>query len=223
MAAGASALRDAHPAMANLRSAAIRLGSAPPDELARWMRERLEELGGLAGRLSADAWPVVSQAARVVTVSRSSAVAAVLEGAMGRGWTGEVVVLDGTPSGGGVEQAGRLAAAGLRVRSQPDGTAPGWLDGDVVVVCGADAVARTRFVNATGTRALLELAAAAGRPAWLVADRAKDLPEEILDELLRRSRRAGEGGPGRSWPVLEAVPTALLSGRVDGRGAGPVC
>lgn len=223
LADGAIVLEDAHPAMANLRAAAIRLRESPPDAVEPWARGRLAELDDLRERLAAGGWLVVSRAARVVTVSRSSAVAAVLEGAARRGWTGEVVVLDGTPSGGGADQAERLAAAGLRVRSQPDAAAPVWLEGRAVVVCGADAVAPSRFVNATGTRALLELAAAAGRPAWMVADRAKDLPEEILDDLLGRSRRVAEAGPGRRWGVLEAVPTALLSGRVDGRGGGALC
>jgi translation initiation factor 2B subunit (eIF-2B alpha/beta/delta family) len=133
-----------------------------------------------------------------------------------------VVVLDGTSAGGGPDQARRLCDAGVDARSQPDGRAPVWLGDGAVVVTGADAVGPARFVNAAGTRSMLELAAAAGVRAWLAADPAKDLPEEVLDDLLDRVRTVRQDGPGREWPVLEAIPLALVAERVDGRRR-PLC
>ena len=211
LATHAAGLVEAHPVMGNIRGFARRVRELEPDELAAWMRRRLDGLGGLGERLAEAAWPHLAPASRAVTVSRSSAVEAVMSGARGRGWTGEVVVLDGAPSGGGPEQAERVGGI-----SQPDATAPRWLDGeDIVVITGADAVADERFVNASGTRALLELAERRGVPRLLVADRGKDVAEEDLDAMLTAARCASEPGSARAWPVFEAVQCSLLTLRLS--------
>jgi translation initiation factor 2B subunit (eIF-2B alpha/beta/delta family) len=150
----------------------------------------------------------------VVTISRSSAVAAVIEGIWRRGWRGETVVLDGSPAGGGADQAARLAETIDHVWSQPDATAPRWLEGDkVVVLVGADAVSRRRVINVCGTAALAELARSRSIPFFVVADSGKDLPDPELDELLAAGPTATEHGPDRRWAVFEAVSGALVTER----------
>ncbi|MEJ2580948.1 MAG: hypothetical protein P8127_04805 [Acidobacteriota bacterium] len=154
-----------------------------------------------------------SMAAWMAAISRSSAVAAVVEGAWQRGWKGSVAVLDGTAAGRGAEQAERLACSGTAV-AQPDAAAPELLDRDaVVVLIGADAIGRTRFVNATGTAALLEAARAQSVETVLVADTGKVVEEGVVDEIVARSPRHREA-PDLEWPIFEAVPLALVSVRV---------
>jgi len=213
--AGAALLAAGQPAMANLRALAAVAARADPPGFGEHIEARAAALAALPRRLADAAWGTVAGAARLVTLSRSSAVAAVVVGARGRGWQGTVVVLDGSEGGRGREQAAALAASGPTL-SQPDATAPRWLEGAAVVVAvGADAVGGRRFVNCVGTRALLELAAARRLLRLLVADRGKDVAEAAIDELVARAPMRREA-VGREWPLLEAVPLALVTLRLRG-------
>jgi translation initiation factor 2B subunit (eIF-2B alpha/beta/delta family) len=200
--------------MANLRSLAAHAdGAASVADFVTWLARRAQTLEQLPERLANSAWPRIESSDRVVTVSRSTAVAAVLEGAWARGWSGQAVVLDGTAAGRGQDQARHLVASGRAV-SQPDAAAPSWLEGEaVVVVVGADAVGRRRFVNCTGTRSLLELARERRVEAVLVADSGKDVDDEVVDEIVRLSPRHRES-PHREWPIFEAVPLHLVTTRI---------
>jgi len=210
LAAGVSILAEGQPAMANLRSLAAR--AADPG-FAAWLRRRAEVLAVLAQRLAANAWSHVEGSDKIVTISRSTAVAAVVEGARERGWKGLVVVLDGTATGRGGEQA-QLLSRSVRVVSQPDAAAPRWLDeSGVVVLVGADAVGPLRFINATGTRMLLELAAVRELKRVLVADTGKNVSEGIVDEIVG-SLPVHREAPDREWPVFEVAPLTLVSARV---------
>jgi len=212
---GARVLADGQPAMANLRALAVEAGEAEiAAEFATWLERRTKVLRELPQRLAANAWPRIQTIEQVVTLSRSSAVAAVLEGAWGRGWSGSVVVLDGTVSGHGADQARRLADSGTVV-AQPDAVAPVWLDlASVMVLIGADAVGEHRFVNAAGTRMLLELSRLREVETVLVADSGKDVGEEMVDEIVSRSPLHRES-PDREWPIFEAVPLDLVTTRVS--------
>ncbi len=211
---GLRMLAEGQPAMANLRSMAAWMAAveSPASCIARLAR-RAAVLEELSDRFAANAWPLVESRRMVVTISRSSAVAAVVEGAWQRGWEGSVVVLDGTAAGRGAEQAERLARSGTAI-SRPDAAAPEWLDRDaVVVLVGADAVGQTRFVNATGTAALLGAARARDVETVLVADTGKVLEEGMVDEIVARSPHHREA-PDREWPIFEAVPLELVTIRV---------
>ena len=211
---GAKLLAEGNPAMANLRSLANRAGRGDFGELAAWFEHRLRLLEKLPELFAANAWPLLETAQRVITLSRSASVAVVLEGAWERGWPGSVVVLDGTAAGRGQDQARRLAAAGEAL-SQPDASASQWLDGPrTVVLVGADAVGSLRFVNAMGTRTLLELARARGVDRMLIADTGKDIAENAVDEFLASSLRHREGAD-REWMVFEAIPVEFVSIRVS--------
>jgi translation initiation factor 2B subunit (eIF-2B alpha/beta/delta family) len=167
----------------------------------------------LPDRLVANAWPFVENSQTVVTISRSSAVAAVLEGAWRRGWDGSVVVLDGTASGRGADQARRLETSGSVV-SRPDSEASEVLkQPSVAVLVGADAVGRQRFVNSAGTGDLLTTARCAGVETVLVADSGKNVTEDVVDEILCLSPFHREA-PGHEWPIFEAIPLELVATRV---------
>ncbi len=214
---GARQLVEGQPAMANLRRLAHLLAADDLDRVARELRRRADALSGLAERLAEAAWPAVRGADRVLTLSRSSAVAAVLTGAWRRGWRGDVVVFDGSPAGGGIDQARALGSTIAGVRSQPDAAMALAFTGSATrVVVGADAVGRRRFVNVCGTRILAELAGRRKAPVVVVADDGKDLAEGELDQLLAALPTAGDGELGRRWPLFEPVPLDLVTERVAG-------
>jgi translation initiation factor 2B subunit (eIF-2B alpha/beta/delta family) len=211
---GLKMVAEGQPAMANLRSMAAWMAAVEsPASCRSRLARRAAALQELPDRLAAKAWPLVEKSAAVVTISRSSAVAAVVEGARRRGWGGSVVVLDGTASGRGADQAGRLSASGSAV-SRPDSAASEALaEPSVVVMVGADAVGRQRFVNSAGTGALLEAARHAGVEAALVADSGKDVTEDDVDDIVRLSplHRDEEG---HEWPIFEAISLDLITARV---------
>jgi translation initiation factor 2B subunit (eIF-2B alpha/beta/delta family) len=211
---GLKMLAEGQPAMANLRAMAAWMAAVEsPASCVSRLARRAAVLEELPDRLAANAWPFVKNSAAVVTISRSSAVAAVLEGAWRRGWDGSVVVLDGTASGRGADQARRLRTSGS-VTSRPDSAASEALEQPaVVVVVGADAVGRQRFVNSAGTRALLEAARRAGVDAVLVADSGKDVTEDDVDDIVRLSP-IHRDADGEAWPIFEAVPLDLVTARI---------
>jgi translation initiation factor 2B subunit (eIF-2B alpha/beta/delta family) len=211
---GLKLLAEGQPAMANLRSMATWMAAVEsPASCVSRLARRAAVLGELPDRLAAKAWPVVENSRTVVTISRSSAVAAVVEGAWQRGWQGSVVVLDGTASGRGSDQARRLCASGSAV-SRPDSAASEALEQpSVVVVVGADAVGRRRFVNSAGTGALVEAARNADVAAVLVADTGKDVTEDDVDDIVRLSPLHHDAG-GETWPIFEAVPLDVITVRV---------
>ena len=144
--------------MGNLRALAERATTGDLDGFAIWLERRLHVLRLLPQKLAESSWSRIQHSPRIITISRSSAVFAAVEGAWERGWQGSVVVLDGAPSGRGQDQAERLNRIG-EASSRPDAGAPELLEEPgVVVMVGADAVGPSSFVNAVGTRMLLELA-----------------------------------------------------------------
>lgn len=215
LSSGACRLLAGQPAMANLRNLARELARGDLASLHDWMLRRSRLLRELDERFAAAAWPLIEDAGRLLTISRSSAVAAVLEGAWHRGWRGETVVFDGSAAGGGADQAARLAERMDGVRSQPDSTMAGWLAGSgVCVLLGADAVSQDRLVNVSGSWNLLELASIRAVPVIVIADSGKDLPDGEIDEMLAASREVVEEGAGRRWPIFEAVPYEFVTDRI---------
>jgi translation initiation factor 2B subunit (eIF-2B alpha/beta/delta family) len=211
--AGADSLVVGQPAMANLRSLAAAAAEGDAEAFAEWLENRSQVLGALPERLAAAAWPLIEGRREIVTISRSTAVAAVVEGAWGSGWRGSVVVLDGTSTGRGPQQAMRLSISG-EARSLPDAAAADVLGGSgKLVVVGADAVAPEHFVNSAGTTTLLELAKVRGVERVLVADSGKDVSESVLDQIVAALPHHREE-PGREWAGFEAVPLGLISTRI---------
>ncbi len=212
---GAQKLLNGQPTMANLRNLARELVRGDVASATAWLQRRWLLLSELDERFAAAAWPVVEGAGRVLTISRSSAVASVLDGAWRRGWRGETVVFDGRAAGGGASQAAALAERMDRVRSQPDSAIAGWLTGPPsLVLIGADAVSSERLVNVGGTLNLLELAAVRAIPVIVVADSGKDLPDDEIDEVLAASPEMIEEGTWRRRPIFESAPLDLVTTRI---------
>lgn len=212
---GAERLLEGQPAMANLRNLARELARGDVASAVDWLERRWRLLSELDERFAAAAWPFVEGAGRLLSISRSSAVAAVLEGAWRRGWRGETVVFDGRATGGGVAQAAALAERMGRVRAQPDSTMAGWFAGDDVrVVVGADAISPERLVNVGGTRNLLELASVHEVPVIVIADSGKDLPDDEIDGLLAAGPEMIDDRTQRRWPIFESAPLELVTTRI---------
>jgi hypothetical protein len=191
------------------------------DEVEHILDTRREVLEHLNQRLSDAGFELVMPRSVVLTISRSSAVEAVLVGAHNRGWKGRVVVFDGTPSGCGPAQADRYREAGLEVRSLPDGAMNEVVSEDhgrSVVLVGADTVGPRRIVNAQGTGLLLETASRRGIVTVVVADTGKDVGELEIDRCIAKSRMHSELGPGRTWPVFEAFSKDLVRERLAEEG-----
>lgn len=215
LAAGARRLLEGQPAMANLRNLARVLASDRLTVTRQRLEKRSKLLAELDRRFAASAREFIEGAARIVTISRSSAVAAVLEGAWRRGWRGETVIFDGVPVGSGPDQMKRLAETMEHLQAPPDSMISEWLVGiGIKVIIGADAVSPRRLVNASGTRNLLELAAAGSVPVAVVADSGKDLPDVEIDGVVASGPVVAEEGTGRRRPIFEAIPVNLVSIRI---------
>ncbi len=208
--------------MANLRHLAETL-TAPSnlDEIENLLLQRQRVLDHLDQLLADAGAELVMSRSRVVTISRSSAVEAVLVGAFNRGWRGRVVVLDGTSSGCGPAQADRYSRVGLEVRSLPDGAmmeALAGAFGQMLALVGADAVGPRRIANAQGTALLLETASRRDIHTAIVADTGKDVGDRVVADLVEASRIEREAGPGRAWRVFEAFSRDLVRERVSELG-----
>jgi translation initiation factor 2B subunit (eIF-2B alpha/beta/delta family) len=216
LASGARRLLEGQPAMANLRNLARVLAGDRLTVTRQQLERRSKLLAELDRRFAASAREFIEGAARIVTISRSSAVAAVLEGAWRFGWRGETVIFDGVPVGSGSDQMQRLAETMEHLQAPPDSVISEWLVGiGIKVVIGADAVSPRRLVNATGTRTLLELAAAGSVPVAVVADSGKDLPDDEIDWVVASSPVVVEEGTGRRRPIFEVIPVNLVSMRIS--------
>ncbi|MEE4273148.1 MAG: hypothetical protein V2I67_15855 [Thermoanaerobaculales bacterium] len=216
LAEGAAVLRTGQPAMANLKNLARGVADGGVVAVEKRLRRRARVLADLDERLAESAWPWIEGCERVLTISRSSSVAAVLVGAWNRGWRGEVVIFDGSPAGGGAEQAERLAEMMTSVCSQPDAAMSAWFDEEgTVVVVGADAVSPRRLINVCGTAALLETAAGRQVPVVVAADSGKDLSDDELTEILQAGPVVSAPGVRRRWSLFEAVAMDLVTARVS--------
>jgi translation initiation factor 2B subunit (eIF-2B alpha/beta/delta family) len=214
LAAGAELLAAGQQAMGPLVGLAERITDSDLDGLQSFVEHRLNALERAPEILAAGARPWIEPASLVVGVSRSSAVAGAIRAAWEDGWTGTVVVLDGSSAGGGSGQARELNRHG-RAISQPDAAAQRWLDTPgALVAVGADAIGSERFVNCIGTRALLDAAVARDRPVIVIADRGKDVSETRIDAILEEVP-VHRDRSGREWPLFEAIPLDLVTARIS--------
>ena len=115
-------LPGGQPAMANLRNLARELSGGDPETIHVWLERPVASPFGTRPRFATSARSLFQGCLTVLTISRSSAVAAVLLGAWRRGWRGETVVFDGSPAGCGADQVSgspRLWMVFVRSRTRP--------------------------------------------------------------------------------------------------------
>lgn len=150
-------------------------GGGARRRVSRVVTDFRRRLDAAADAVADHAAALIAPGARVLTVSRSSTVAAALRRA-GPDRIAGVVCLEGRPNLEGRGMAELLADAGLEVTVAVDAAAGVLVPRCDVVVVGADAIGDEGVANKIGTRAVLLLAREAGVPRYAVADGTKLLP-----------------------------------------------
>jgi len=156
--------------MAPLVNLALALSRSknPAEELTRLVSraERAAEV------IAAKAREVIAPGRRLVTISRSSTVLAVLTALE----PGLVLALESLPGGEGRRLVEELGESGVPAELVPDEDLVTAVERAELGLCGADAVTERLFVNKVGTRALAERLRERGGPLFVAADRTKFMP-----------------------------------------------
>jgi translation initiation factor 2B subunit (eIF-2B alpha/beta/delta family) len=130
------------------------------------------------------------------------------------------------PAKEGRDLAKALADTGVPVDLYSDAGIASVVSTADAVLVGADAMSSSSFINKVGTSALCALAAAAGRPAYVLVGREKILPDDVFGALTLRP-----GGPHEVWrepvagvhvrnPYFETIPLSWTAAVVT--EAGPL-
>lgn len=222
----ANELCRAQPAMAGLRTAAaLAHGAADPVAAIDEFAVRVERA---PSQIAAHALALVKLRAtdgplHLVTISKSRPVEMTIRLAAAEQ---DVLVscAEGRPAKEGRDLARALADTGIQVDLYSDaGIASVVASADALLV-GADAISSTSFINKVGTSALCALAAATGRPAYVLVGREKILPDDVFGALTLRP-----GGPHEVWrepvpgvhvrnPYFEVIPLSFLAAVVTEAG-----
>lgn len=221
----ARALCRAQPSMAPLWTLAAEALAADRDP------SRLDRFAGRLERSSRSLVRVATEhlapadgvALRVVTISASGSVHAVLE-ALGRRHQVHVSCCESRPALEGRVMAAQLASAGMPVRFFSDAAIAHALTRADAVLVGADAVAPAWVMNKSGTFMLAAAAALRGVPVYVLATRDKFVAEPIAQRLVIRDERpeeiwetAPDGVEVRN-PYFERIPADLVSAVVTDVG-----
>ncbi len=198
----AQMLLRAQPAMAPLLRLANELALGADSDSVRHLRETVGQFRDTVKTAPKQIATQFCQEARslrspiVATYSYSSTVLSALSAA--KPLLRQVWCSEGRPGLEGLRTARVLAGRGLQVVLMSDAALlEAAVTADFLLV-GADAVERGGFRNKIGTGALVERMAAAGKPAWVLADSTKFWPEEAFqsrDALLQSK----DGPPEQIW------------------------
>jgi len=229
-------LADAQPAMAALIALGTRLlavahKAAAEEVLPGEARRRVEEaLAAWRADWHAASENVVRQAQAVLpasgwvaTMTRSSLVERTLVAAHAAGRPVRALVSESRPMNEGRALAGALADAGIATWLAVDGALALLLPQAGALLLGADAVRQTTFVSKAGTYGLLLVARELNVPAFVLAQRAKFLPDRCARLTLPRRDAsevwadAPEGVQVVNLP-FEEIPLALVRGVVTESG-----
>lgn len=222
----ATELCRAQPAMAGLRTAAaLAHGAKDPVAAIDEFAARIERA---ASQIARHALGLVTLRAtegplHLVTTSKSRPVEETI-----RLVAAEHDVLvscaEGRPAKEGRDLARTLAETGIQVDLYTDAGLASIVGSADAVLFGADAMSSTSFINKVGTSALCALAAAMGRPAYILAGREKILPDDVFGALTLRP-----GGPHEVWrepvpgvhvrnPYFEIIPLSFAAAVVTEAG-----
>lgn len=195
----ARAVCQAKPAMAPIWNAAAALlggGAEGLERFAARARRAPETLTRVCTSLLLDR-PPGSRAGtiRIATLSFSGSVLACLR-ALATVRPIRVACSEGRPMFEGRRFAATLAESGVVTDFYTDASLTSSLEGCEAVLVGADAIAGDWFVNKTGTRALMAVAAALGIPSYVVASREKFAPPWLASRLVLE-----EADPHEVWPT----------------------
>lgn len=182
--------------MAPLLNLALALVNSPDPEPE--LDRRIAAAKRAAGLIVTRARTAIGTGRRIITISRSSTVLAVLAALE----PGRVLCLESEPGGEGRRFAALLGERGIPAETVPDADLDTAVKGVELGLCGADTVTEYLFVNKIGTRRLAEVLCALGKPLYVAADRSKYLPVGFYEPPT-------PGGP------FEEVPRSLVARLID--------
>jgi translation initiation factor 2B subunit (eIF-2B alpha/beta/delta family) len=194
----ARGLAEAQPAMASIRNLARRAvhafqqGSLTAAQGA--IRKFLQELERSTSRIAEHAAGLVTQRAKVLTISLSSTVLETLKLAQAQGKRIQVICPESRPLREGLQLAQKLAQTSVKVTLCVDALAPSLIADCDLVLVGGDALAPEGLVNKCGTYPLALAARRQNVPFVAAISQLKFLerfepewirempPDEVLDE-----------------------------------------
>jgi translation initiation factor eIF-2B subunit delta len=202
----ADELKRSQPAMApmfhlsqRLRAAARSGALGLADRISRYCGELLDQIERSDHAIAAHAMALFPDAAKVLTHSYSSTVAAVLEAAHRAGKLAGVIATESRPIGEGVHLARRIAGQGVPVDLIIDAAAALVLGETQLVLVGADSLSARGLVNKIGTHLIALAAREREIPFFAACSSLKIAPESF----------APGAEPSRS-------PSEVLAGEIPG-------
>ncbi len=169
-------LRSAFPEMAVFLYLQSRLADVSPDNLAARLDELIQDANDeliAIGKALDEIW---TEKRRIVLFSYSSVALSLAVARRDR--LSGVLVSQASPQNEGVGVAEKLITHNIPVELTTDAALPGLLDGNDLILVGADAVTDEYFVNKTGTYPLFLAAMAAGATRCVVFERFKMVPAD---------------------------------------------
>ena len=173
---------------------ALQNSSNPTEEV----RRRSADSKRAGERIASRAEGLLGLGKRIITISRSSTVIAVLDALK----PGLALCLESLPGGEGRRLFTELRDAGIAAELIPDGRLAIGVERAEFGLVGADVITENVVVNKVGTLSLAKELASQGKPLYVVADRTKLLPLEFYV-------------PPRSGGLFEEIPLSLVEGMID--------
>ena len=217
---GTVALSVLRPAMAPVRNAALHFLErfedrcmGVPDALKcadSCLGELSAERAAAAERTAEAAARRLCGARRIVTLSRSGTVLALCRTLVATGAFPEVLLLESRPGGEAELMAEEVRGTGLRVELVPDTAVREAALRTEAAVCGADSLyADGSYANKTGSRALVQAAAAARVPVLVLAGPWKRRYGPGWEPFRDGDAFDPERAEGNGGPLFERVPAGL--------------
>lgn len=176
--AGTQRLIERFPAMGTFQNLGrIIQRSARPRELRRSLQELAEGLENHTARITAQGGEALEKGVRIVTISYSSLVEAVILAGHQLGKVRRVLCLRSGPHNEGQLLAGALEQAGVRSLIIEDGAIASGIRAADRVLVGCDLMSPSFFINKTGSAPLTAAAGKAGVPVWVVGDTTRLVPD----------------------------------------------
>lgn len=224
----ASELCRRQPSMAGFRTAAaLAVSTHHPSAVLDALQQQVSRAPAAIARLAVPLLRLRQQSGeplRIVTCSRSSAVEQTLQ-ALRAHQRVQVCCSESRPAREGIGLATALASGGLDIQVYSDAGISAAIPTAAALIVGADAVARSSFINKVGTAAMAALARYSGVPVFVLAGAEKLLPVAVYRSLPLVERDPDELDTALPEhvrnPYFERIPAELATQLVTDRGAFP--
>jgi translation initiation factor 2B subunit (eIF-2B alpha/beta/delta family) len=184
------------------------------------LRRLLFEISEVRKKIPEKALELFGEKVKVMTLSYSSNVEAVLRTAYAHGVLGEVLALESRPGGEGIVFANNLKKLGAKVKVIPDASMHFYLKEVDYVMVGADTITRDAcLVHKIGTRLLAEKAYEHNRPLIVVFEPFKINLDKRCGEVQIVFREYEIENWGKEiYPLFDETPAKYISLGVTSEG-----